>query len=366
MSIDSRDSLHAHLQTAIELEHAALPPCLCEGLDRLVASEGEKGLFCGDPSRQVTDALYYGGAGRIIAVTDLASAHEALAEIVGQGEGLDHDSIYDGDQDKFHPERDQVGHYFRFQQLLLGRSFRHGDTPVPAPSGIAISVDWEAVTAMPENPRLADAAPGSEARAAMEAFNGSYCTVLQLLERTFDGVQSLLAIATGAMYGLKEQIIELIALGTGPSFEWVSPDQRHFPDTQVHVVRFGPYLVRGEVDVYDAAGQRRVSNGVCALCRCGGSRTKPFCDGTHARIGFDGVESADVEPIASRRRAYPTPRGAVVYDDRTRCAHFGQCTDRLPEAFGRDREPGHDGFVDPGGRRRVTSAPSSAAARPVP
>ena len=35
-----------------------------------------------------------------------------------------------------------------------------------------------------------------------------------------------------------------------------------------------------------------------------------------------------------------------MYDDRTRCAHFGQCTDRLPTAFGRDRDGG-DAFVDP-------------------
>jgi hypothetical protein len=74
-----------------------------EALVRLSAEIGEAALFSGDPSRQVTDALYYGGAGRIITVTDLASARRALREIVEQGEGLDHQSIFDGDKDMFHP-----------------------------------------------------------------------------------------------------------------------------------------------------------------------------------------------------------------------------------------------------------------------
>lgn len=327
-----------------------------QALVRLCDDLGEASLFSGDPARQVTDTLYYGGAGRIIAVTDMASARRALSEIVEQGEGLDHGSIFDGDKDMFHPERDEVGHYFRFQELLLGRRWVAGDTPSSGPSGDPVTVDWSAVAPMRVDPRVADFPAGSPARAAAEAFNISYCTVLQLLERTFDGVPTLLAIATGAMYGLKQQMIELIRLDSGdgrttagPSFEWVAPERRHFPDTHLFVVPHGPYLLRGAVDVFDARGRRRVSDGICVLCRCGGSRTKPFCDGTHNRIGFDGTESADHRPMAQRRHAYPTPDGVTIYDDRTRCAHFGQCTDRLPRAFG----VAEDAFVDP------TAAPST-------
>jgi CDGSH-type Zn-finger protein len=321
-----------------------------QALVRLCAELGEARLFSGDPARQVTDALYYGGSGRIIAVTDLASARRALAEIVEQGEGLDHGSIFDGDKDMFHPERDEVGHYFRFQELLLGRRWATGDTPSSGPSGEPVAVDWAAVAPMRVDPRVADFPAGSPARLAMDAFNISYCTVLQLLERTFDGVPTLLAIATGAMYGIKEQMLELIRLDSGdgrttagPSFEWVAPEQRRFADTHLFVVPHGPYLVRGAIDVFDTEGQLRVSDGICVLCRCGGSRSKPFCDGTHSRIGFDGTESADHAPMAQRRRAYPTPDGVTIYDDRTRCAHFGQCTDRLPQAFG----VAEDAFVDP-------------------
>jgi CDGSH-type Zn-finger protein len=322
-----------------------------EGLVRLGAELGEAALFCGDPARQVTDALYYGGAGRIIAVSDLDSARKALSEIVSQGEGVDHQSIFDGDQDMFHPERDEIAHYFRFEQLLLGRAFRRGDTPSSGPTGEPVSVDWSAVYPMPVNPKSADFPPGSKARDAIDGFNSTYCSLLQLLEQTFNGLPMLLKHATGAMYGLKQWMIDLMAwefdgsVQAGPSFEWIPPDERVFPGAQIWVLPRGPYVMRGDIDVFEAEGKLRKHGGVCVLCRCGGSRTKPFCDGTHARIGFEGAETADHGLMADRRKAYPTADGAVVYDDRTRCAHFGQCTDRCPKAFGVSEE----NFVDPAG-----------------
>ena len=139
-------------------------------------------------------------------------------------------------------------------------------------------------------------------------------------------------------------------MGAAPTFEWVPPEDRSFPAAFVEVVPDGPYLVRGGIEVFDAEGERRLHDGVCVLCRCGGSRIKPFCDRTHERIGFDGTETADPAPMADRRRSYPTADGTTIFDDRTRCAHFGQCTDRLPNVFGVDRSPGSaGGFIDPTG-----------------
>ena len=55
----------------------------------------------------------------------------------------------------------------------------------------------------------------------------------------------------------------------------------------------GPYLVRGRFIVRDADGhQYELEREVAALCRCGGSTTKPFCDGTHSTIGFAAAERA--------------------------------------------------------------------------
>ncbi len=53
----------------------------------------------------------------------------------------------------------------------------------------------------------------------------------------------------------------------------------------------GPYIVEGEFRLTDANGQE-VPVKKAALCRCGGSTTKPFCDGTHSKIGFQGAIAA--------------------------------------------------------------------------
>jgi CDGSH-type Zn-finger protein len=56
----------------------------------------------------------------------------------------------------------------------------------------------------------------------------------------------------------------------------------------------GPYLVEGDVEVVDVDGNKVDTTGrpKFALCRCGGSTTKPFCDGTHSKIGFQAAEAA--------------------------------------------------------------------------
>jgi 3-phenylpropionate/trans-cinnamate dioxygenase ferredoxin subunit len=60
------------------------------------------------------------------------------------------------------------------------------------------------------------------------------------------------------------------------------------PDVDITIRPSGPYLVRGAVSLHDADGNAIDLGGkeVIALCRCGASTTKPFCDGTHSKIGF--------------------------------------------------------------------------------
>jgi CDGSH-type Zn-finger protein len=66
--------------------------------------------------------------------------------------------------------------------------------------------------------------------------------------------------------------------------------------------RDGPYIVRGDVAILDQDGREiDARRGTIALCRCGRSRMRPFCDGTHALVGFEaagGLEAPDrrVEP----------------------------------------------------------------------
>jgi len=53
----------------------------------------------------------------------------------------------------------------------------------------------------------------------------------------------------------------------------------------------GPYVVEGDFTLTDAQGNP-IPIVKKALCRCGGSTTKPFCDGTHSRTGFEAAERA--------------------------------------------------------------------------
>ena len=203
------------------------------GFRDLSAIAGEANVFCGDPARQVTDQHFYSGGGRIIAVDNLASSLAALAEIVEQGEGAEHAEVWDGDSDVFHPERDQVAHYYRFQELKLGRRYRRGDTPRSGPTGDSISIDWEAVRPMRANPQTSDHVAGSPTRLAQEDFNQSYCALLQLLEQAFNGAPQMLAAAIGAMYTLKAKAQALMQMQTedglatvGPTFEYIAPERR--------------------------------------------------------------------------------------------------------------------------------------------
>ena len=54
----------------------------------------------------------------------------------------------------------------------------------------------------------------------------------------------------------------------------------------------GPYLVTGHIELRDADGTVRPTKGKVWLCRCGASTKKPFCDGTHSKIGFAAAEAA--------------------------------------------------------------------------
>ena len=64
---------------------------------------------------------------------------------------------------------------------------------------------------------------------------------------------------------------------------------------EIKVRENGPYRVTGPVTVVDADGSSYSlgeEGKPIALCRCGGSTTKPFCDGTHSKTGFEAAERA--------------------------------------------------------------------------
>ncbi|HEX7243520.1 MAG TPA: CDGSH iron-sulfur domain-containing protein [Longimicrobiaceae bacterium] len=74
----------------------------------------------------------------------------------------------------------------------------------------------------------------------------------------------------------------------------MADEPQGMPQVTIKVNNNGPYSVEGPVRIVDADGneydisaKKRVS-----LCRCGASVNKPFCDGTHSRMGFAAAERA--------------------------------------------------------------------------
>ena len=75
---------------------------------------------------------------------------------------------------------------------------------------------------------------------------------------------------------------------------------------KITVRRNGPYRVEapeGAIELVDADGNAYDLTGKTAfsLCRCGGSVNKPFCDGTHSKIGFHAAEAAVNAEITAKK-----------------------------------------------------------------
>lgn len=104
----------------------------------------------------------------------------------------------------------------------------------------------------------------------------------------------------------------------------------------------GPYLVKEFGNLRNSKGERLATEATFALCRCGGSATKPFCDATHKKNGFSGARVADGsnDKLDSYRG-----RGITIHDNRSICAHAAHCTDSLAAVFKYGSEP----WIDPNG-----------------
>lgn len=195
---------------------------IAAGMRRL-AKKGEL-RFDHQPERQVSPADFYNGHGRVFIVDSLESALKAISEICDQGEGAHH-----GIQEDDHP-LDALGyelaHYYRFQEIALGRRFQAGDSPRSGPTGPLLPVDWDAARNMVANPQSGWFAPGSPIRAEMDACNQVWLDLLRALEDGFGGQKGRIRQAVPLMLELKQRVLGLMNIpsgiaGTvlGPSFE---------------------------------------------------------------------------------------------------------------------------------------------------
>lgn len=115
---------------------------------------------------------------------------------------------------------------------------------------------------------------------------------------------------------------------------------------KVTVKEGGPYVVRGSVPLRRKTpimsehgepltwriGEVDDDGAAYALCRCGGSANKPYCDGTHSTIEFDGTETAPTDSISDRAQDYPGT-GIDVKDDRPTCVHAGFCGNQVSNVW---------------------------------
>jgi CDGSH-type Zn-finger protein len=110
----------------------------------------------------------------------------------------------------------------------------------------------------------------------------------------------------------------------------------------------GPYYLLYDLDPAPVPYLRKWNGEACAnvkgaaLCRCGGSKNKPFCDGTHSTNGFSDKKLTDGS--ANKRVDY-RGRGITIHDNRGICSHAGFCTDNLKRVFRLREEP----WIDPDG-----------------
>src|SRR5262245_40482071 len=126
----------------------------------------------------------------------------------------------------------------------------------------------------------------------------------------------------------------------------------------------GPYYLLNDATAATVPNLCRANGKSCetvrgiALCRCGGSKNKPFCDGTHGTNGFTDKRIAEGQ---GKRVSY-IGRQVTIHDNRSICAHAGFCTDRLKAVFRMKQEP----WIDPDGAsaeeiiETVKSCPSGA------
>ncbi len=99
---------------------------------------------------------------------------------------------------------------------------------------------------------------------------------------------------------------------------------------KISFIKNGPITVSGLDDFRNSRGETIKTREKLSLCRCGYSKNKPFCDGTHNSTGFDDAKQADRTPDALDRY---DGKEISILDNRGLCAHAGVCTTELSKVW---------------------------------
>ncbi len=108
-------------------------------------------------------------------------------------------------------------------------------------------------------------------------------------------------------------------------------------ETTILTAKDGPLVVKNLTQITEANGNiYTVTKKSVALCRCGASGSKPFCDGSHGKTGW---KSDKLEGRQPRRKDDYEGKSITIHDNRGICAHIGYCTRGLPNVFRMSKEP---------------------------
>jgi CDGSH-type Zn-finger protein len=101
----------------------------------------------------------------------------------------------------------------------------------------------------------------------------------------------------------------------------------------------GPYYLLNDMEpkvvenLQNSEGQPLSTLRGVALCRCGASKNKPFCDGTHGTIGFSSENKTQDSPIIKNKRKNYVGKVITIHDNRKICSHAAECVNNLPSVF---------------------------------
>lgn len=183
-------------------------------------------VFSGDPDRQVTHDL---GDEKLIAITNLSTALQAIETIVEEGEGTRQSPL---------DREGELAHYYRFGEVKHGRQLvpNPGAPPDGPPedrysyTGPPIPFEAAGVRPLITNPSQSPYPAGSVAAIMNSNFNYTYTALLKNLHATFNGQPECLMSAVGLMESCKQLAMEMGQLPAdptqptgsrvGPSFDW--------------------------------------------------------------------------------------------------------------------------------------------------
>ncbi len=166
-------------------------------------------LFSGDPARQLEADYFWAGGGAITAVRDLATAKQALATVIEQGEGA-----WPWSQAAF---AKTAGEPLAMATITVSaKSFTNGnyldtDDPRGAPSGPPLEVDYTGVYPIRSNAKASDYPAVSRAAALNDAFNSRYTMMLRQLEEAVKRhPKELYTAIMNGMHGMTSTARELM------------------------------------------------------------------------------------------------------------------------------------------------------------